>query len=61
MKTLLIKANGRLIATAETREDLRKKEKDYEITIQGRYKKEFCKYLESDGFHFGYDFTLFDE
>ena len=23
--------------------------------------EEFCKYLESDGFHFGYDFTLFDE
>lgn len=59
--TFLIKSNGKLVDTANTKDELRKKASAYEQTIQGRYKKEYCKYDEADGFHFGYDFTLFDE
>ena len=51
-----------LIDTATTKQGLRDKANAYERTIQGsRYKKEYCKYDESDGMHFGYHFTLFDE
>ena len=61
-KTFLIKVNGRLIDTATTKQELRDKANAYEKTIQGsRYKKEYCVYDEADGFHYGYDFTLFDE
>jgi len=59
--TFLIKANSRLIDTATTKQELRDKASAYEQTIQGRYKKEYCVYDEADGFHYGYDFTLFDE
>ena len=61
MKTFLIKSNGRLLDTATTKQELKNKVAEYERTIQGRYKKEYCVYDEKDGFHFGYDFTLFDE
>lgn len=62
MKTFLIKANSRLIDTATTKQGLRDKANAYERTIQGsRYKKEYCQYEETDGMHFGYHFTLFDE
>ena len=62
MNTFLIKANCRLIDTATTKQELRDKANAYERTIQGsRYKKEYCVYDESDGRHFGYHFTLFDE
>lgn len=60
-KTFLIKANGRLIDKATTKQELRDKANAYEQTIKGRYKKEYCVYDEADGFHYGYDFTLFDE
>lgn len=60
--TFLIKANGRLIDEATTKQDLLDKVNAYEQTIQGsRYKKEYCVYDEANGFHYGYDFTLFDE
>lgn len=62
VKTFLIKANSRLIDTATTKQELRDKANAYERTIQGSsYKKEYCQYNESDGIHFGYHFTLFDE
>lgn len=51
-----------MIDTATTKQELRDKANTYERTIQGsRYKKEYCQYDESDGMHFGYHFTLFDE
>ena len=59
-KNFLIKADGKLIDTARTKQELREKANAYEQTIQGRYKKEFCMYDEADGMHQGYDFTLFD-
>lgn len=59
-KTFLIKANGRLVGKALSKEELRTKALTYEQTIKGRFKKEFCKFDEADGMHFGYDFTLFD-
>ena len=62
MEKFLIKANSRLIDTATTKQELLYKANAYERTIQGRsYKKEYCQYNESDGIHFGYHFTLFDE
>ena len=62
MEIFLIKAKSRLIDTATTKQELRDKANSYERTIQGRsYKKEYCQYNESDGIHFGYHFTLFDE
>lgn len=61
MNTFLIKANGRLVDTATTKQELRDKTNAYEQTIKGRYKKEYCVYDEADGLHNGYDFTLFDE
>lgn len=61
-KTFVIKANGRLIDTATTKQELRDKANAYEQTIQGsRYKKEYCFFEETDGTHCGYYFTLFDE
>ena len=57
----LIKANGVLVDTASSKQELREKATAFEKTLQGkRYKKEYCKYDETDGFYFGYDFTLFD-
>ena len=62
MEKFLIKANSRLIDTATTKQELLYKANAYERTIQGgSYKKEYCQYNESDGIHFGYHFTLFDE
>ena len=62
MDKFVIKANSRLIDTATTKQELLYKANAYERTIQGSsYKKEYCQYNESDGIHFGYHFTLFDE
>lgn len=61
MNKMLIKANGRLIDTADSKQELRTKASAYEQSIQGlRYKKEYCFFEESDGTHCGYYFTLFD-
>lgn len=60
-QTFFIKANGRLIGKFVSKQELLKNALSYEKTLQGqRYKKEYCKYDETDGSHFGYDFTLFD-
>lgn len=61
METFLIKANGKVVGTATTKNELQTKTSAYEQTIKGRYKKEYCVYDEADGLHNGYDFTLYDE
>ncbi len=60
-KQFIMKANGKVIAKAACIGDLAEKADEFEKTIKGSYKREFCKFEEQGEMIPGIDFTLFDE